>query len=148
VPSIHLFTVIAFTVKGTKSSDLAESLVPACDMPKQKTSASSATRKKHARRHAAKGSVEGSDDDEKPPTSKHVQPQQKGQKKDKKSKKNEPRVKTYVAPTKPKGAADPVDLFGLGLTGDLQVCHMVYYGQNLTSPSFHAGLSSETQQER
>jgi hypothetical protein len=116
-------------------------------MPKQKTSASSATRKKHARKQAAKGAGEGSDDEK---TAKPVQPNQRGQKKDKKSKKNEPKVKAYVPPTKPKGAADPVDLYGLGLAGDLQVCHMLIISGiiKLMMLCLTSGLSSEAQQER
>jgi hypothetical protein len=102
-------------------------LVLSCDMPKQKASASSATRKKHARK-AAKAAGDASpasdgDDSQQTPAKTH---QQRGQKKDKKSKKNEPKVKVYIPPTKPKGAADPVDLYGLHLPGELQACFYIH----------------------
>lgn len=71
-------------------------------MPKQKSSATSTTRKKHARKAA--GPIADP-------------PPQRGQKKTGKKgdKKGEPRVKAYIPPVKPQPIApDPLDALGLG----------------------------------
>ena len=49
-------------------------------------------------------------------------PAQRGQKKGKKGKKDEPKKKQYIPPVKPARAViDPVDLYGLGVAGDSAV---------------------------
>ena len=78
-------------------------------MPKSgKNSASSATRKKHARKAAA---VTGDEPVVAPPASKKIKP--------KKGEKPPPRVKQYIAPSKPAPAkVDPLDSLGLVHTLD------------------------------
>lgn len=82
--------------------------------PKGKSSTSKATQKKHAAKAAKRAHKhgDGDDDDEPaaPPAGKQQQPPQRGQKKLKK-KDRLARPKQYIAPVKPKGEADPVDLF-------------------------------------
>lgn len=75
-------------------------------MPKPgKSSASSATRKKHAKKAAG---VDGST------TEKGEQPKQNVKKGDKKKDKKEPRKKVYIPPTRPKPThPDPLDTLGL-----------------------------------
>ncbi|GAA5851231.1 hypothetical protein JCM9279_007491 [Rhodotorula babjevae] len=83
--------------------------------PKGKSSTSKATQKKHAAKAAKRAHKhgDGDDDDEAAgpaqPAAKQ-QPPQRGQKKLKK-KDRLARPKQYIAPVKPKGEADPVDLF-------------------------------------
>lgn len=70
-------------------------------MGKSKSSASSATRKKHAKKAA--------EDEEGVPA---AQPAQRGQKKAAKKSRFEPKVKSYTPPpAPPRGAPDPVDLY-------------------------------------
>lgn len=81
-------------------------------MAKSKSSASSATRKKHASKKAGVSegtSSQPTDDAAPPPPS---QSTQRGQKKAKKVSRFDPKVKVYVPPPPPpKGAPDPVDLY-------------------------------------
>lgn len=78
-------------------------------MPKQKSSATSATRKKHARKAAAGHNEESSGN----PPSKGKGAQNSGGK-GKGKKKNEPRVKMYIPPVKPQALQrDPIDVLGL-----------------------------------
>lgn len=76
--------------------------------PKSKSSASSATRKKHARKAAAGGAGPSAHDE--PPLPKDKKP--KG--KEKKKAQQEPRKKAYVPPGKPAPAQpDPLDVLGI-----------------------------------
>ncbi|GAA5913647.1 hypothetical protein JCM6882_008707 [Rhodosporidiobolus microsporus] len=84
-------------------------------MAKSKSSASSATRKKHAAKAARKGG--GGDDDDAPQQQQDKKPLQRGEKKNKKEKRDRfaPKIKSYTPPPPPpKGAPDPVDLYLLG----------------------------------
>lgn len=75
-------------------------------MAKSKSSASSATRKKHAKK-----ALTAEVDDDGASTSTAPVPAQRGQKKVKKSR-FEPKIKSYTPPpAAPKGAPDPVDLY-------------------------------------
>ena len=77
-------------------------------MPKATSSASKATRKKHAAKQVAKTS-NPEDVQTAPPVTK---------KKDKKSTKGEPKKKVFVPPPKPpRGVIDPVDLYGIATSG-------------------------------
>ncbi|GAA98200.1 uncharacterized protein L969DRAFT_46272 [Mixia osmundae IAM 14324] len=94
-------------------------------MAKSKSSASSATRKKHAKKQAGKGADGSIDEGDTQPSGPTIvgqapkRPAQRGQKKDKKK---HAKVKVYVPPPKPpKGLVDPVDLYGLGVAGDARV---------------------------
>lgn len=91
-------------------------------MAKGKSSASSATRKKHAAK-AAKGS-NADDVAEAQASTKPQQPAQRGQKKVKKDR-FAPKIKSYVPPPPPpRGAPDPVDLYlngGAGVDAELVV---------------------------
>ncbi len=79
-------------------------------MPKGKSSASSATRKKHARKAQAAAGA-GNEPVVAPPTSKKVKP--------KKGEKPAPKVKQYIAPSKPAPVkVDPLDSLGLAHTLD------------------------------
>ncbi|GAA5836983.1 hypothetical protein JCM11251_004464 [Rhodosporidiobolus azoricus] len=83
-------------------------------MAKAKSSASSATRKKHAAKAAKKG---GADDDDQPQQKQDKKPLQRGEKKNKKEKRDRfaPKIKSYTPPPPPpKGAPDPVDLYLIG----------------------------------
>ncbi|KAF7968525.1 hypothetical protein HWV62_30179 [Athelia sp. TMB] len=76
-------------------------------MPKQKSSATSSTRKKHARKAAGPIS-------DPPPTKGKPGPGKDGKKTKKGDKKGEPRVKAYIPPVKPQPIApDPLDSLGL-----------------------------------
>ncbi|KAG8835092.1 hypothetical protein FRC17_005213, partial [Serendipita sp. 399] len=82
-------------------------------MPKQKSSATSGTRKKHARKAAANQATDAADDASNTP-----QPSAKGPKgaggKGKGKKKGEPRVKMYIPPVKPPALQrDPVEVYAL-----------------------------------
>ena len=80
---------------------LSFSLQLSIEMGKSKSSASSATRKKHAKKAA--------EDEEGVPA---AQPAQRGQKKAAKKSRFEPKVKSYTPPpAPPRGAPDPVDLY-------------------------------------
>ncbi|GAA5999438.1 ubiquitin-protein ligase RKR1 [Rhodotorula paludigena] len=77
--------------------------------PKGKSSTSKATQKKHAAKAAKKhAKLDGDDGGDAPAPA--AQPLQRGQKKVKKKDKAA-RVKQYIPPAKPKGEADPVDVF-------------------------------------
>ncbi|KPV76129.1 uncharacterized protein RHOBADRAFT_53112, partial [Rhodotorula graminis WP1] len=82
--------------------------------PKGKSSTSKATQKKHAAKAAKRAHKhgDGDDDDEAGPATPAAkqQPPQRGQKKLKK-KDRLARPKQYIAPVKPKGEADPVDVY-------------------------------------
>lgn len=83
-------------------------------MPKQKSSATSATRKKHARKAAQ---AHGEDDSQaSTQAGTRGNTKQKGRDKGK-GKKKEPRVKQYIPPTKPQALVkDPIDVLGLAGT--------------------------------
>ncbi|KAK4691617.1 hypothetical protein P7C70_g9311, partial [Phenoliferia sp. Uapishka_3] len=88
-------------------------------MAKSKSSASSATRKKHAKKAAL------DDEEPNPQPGSASQPAQRGQKKGPKKSRFEPKVKSYTPPPPPpKGAPDPVDLYlngGSGVDAELVV---------------------------
>lgn len=92
-------------------------------MVKSKSSASSATRKKHAKK-----ALTSEPDDAASPSSPSAStpggPAQRGQKKVKKSR-FEPKIKSYIPPpAAPKGSPDPVDLYlngGAGIDAELVV---------------------------
>jgi hypothetical protein len=84
-------------------------------MGKQKSSASSATRKKHARKAA--GTQDGDDQSHTQPHPKGKQPREKGGGKSSKKSKNEPRKKVYIPPTRPTPVRpDPLDNRALAAT--------------------------------
>ncbi|GAA6054199.1 hypothetical protein JCM3770_002829 [Rhodotorula araucariae] len=89
------------------------SALPVCMAPKGKSSTSKATQKKHAAKAARKAGKHGGDDDgdgDAAPVPVQGGGMQRGQKKLKK-KDRLLRPKQYIAPVKPKGDLDPVDLF-------------------------------------
>lgn len=87
-------------------------------MVKSKSSASSATRKKHAKKAA--GADEDGDEASGSSQALPSQSGQRGQKKDKAAKRSrfEPKIKSYTPPPPPpRGAPDPVDLYLSGGSG-------------------------------
>lgn len=87
-----------------------------------KSSLSTATRKKQAAKREAKAlkaqQEEGANaNDDHSNLAASSNPPKKPSKKERKLAKNEPRKKVYIAPSKPEGKSDPVDVHGLGTTG-------------------------------
>ena len=98
-------------------------------MPKQKSSATSSTRKKHARKAAGPIS-------DPPPTKGKPGLGKDGKKTKKGDKKGEPRVKAYIPPVKPQPIApDPLDSLGLAyaLPAELVVAGDGHHFYNLTA---------------
>jgi hypothetical protein len=95
-----------------KSTKIAFTLIPRLRMPKpNKSSASSGTRKKHAKK------TNPNDEDDRSTT---AQPKQRGQKKlSKAQKKALPRIKQYIPPPKPPAPLVPDPLDGMGLARTL-----------------------------